>query len=50
MGADITVDCKEKNLMDEVMAITNGIGVSRLMEASGNQHMVNSSFKMMRKA
>ena len=50
MGADITIDCSEKDLLDEIMAITGGNGVSRLMEASGNHNMVNSSFKMMRKA
>ena len=50
MGADVTIDCSEKDLLEEVMAITDGNGVSRLMEASGNHNMVNSSFKMMRKA
>ena len=50
MGADITIDCSKKDLMTEIMAITGGVGVSRLMEASGHHVMVNSSFKMMRKA
>ena len=50
MGADITIDCSKKDLMTEIMAITGGVGVSRLMEASGHHVMVNNSFKMMRKA
>ena len=49
MGADITIDCSKKNLLDEVMQITGGIGVSCLMEASGNQEMVNSCAKMLRR-
>jgi len=49
MGADVTIDCSEKDLLAEVLAITDGNGVSRLMEASGNHNMLNASFKMMRK-
>ena len=49
MGADITIDCSKKDLMTEIMALTDGVGVSRLMEASGHHVMVNNSFKMMRK-
>ena len=49
MGADITIECSNSNLLDEVMKITGGIGVSCLMEASGNQEMVNSCPKMLRK-
>ena len=49
MGADVLINCKDKNLHEEVMRLTNGNGVPRLVEASGASALVNSSFKMLQK-
>ena len=49
MGADITINTKEKNLKDEIMKLTNGDGIARLVEASGATQMLNMSFSLLRK-
>ena len=49
MGADILINCKKVNLHEEVMRLTNGDGVPRLVEASGASALVNSSFKLLQK-
>ena len=49
MGATDTINSKEKNLKDEVMRLTNGNGIARLVEASGFPPVVNSCFSMLRK-
>ena len=49
MGATDTINSKEKNLKDEVMRLTNGNGIARLVEASGFPPIVNSCFSMLRK-
>lgn len=49
MGANVTINSSKRDLLEEVMKITGGIGVACLMEASGNQEMVNSCAKMLRK-
>ena len=49
MGADVLINCKETNLHQEVMRLTNGDGVPRLVEASGASALVNSSFKLLQK-
>ena len=49
MGADITINCKEVDLYQEVMKLTNNDGVPRLVEASGASPLVNSCFKLLQK-
>ena len=49
MGATDTINSREKNLKDEVMRLTNGNGIARLVEASGFPPVVNSCFSMLRK-
>jgi len=49
MGANITINSMTKNLKDEIMKLTNGNGVARLVEASGATPMVNSCFSLLRK-
>jgi len=49
MGADVLINCKEVNLQQEVMRLTNGDGVPRLVEASGASPLVNTCFKMLQK-
>jgi threonine dehydrogenase-like Zn-dependent dehydrogenase len=47
MGANVVIDCTVQNLHDEIMTLTGGIGVSRLMECSGSQ--CNAAFSLLRK-
>ena len=49
MGATDTINSREKNLKDEVMRLTDGNGIARLVEASGFPPVVNSCFSMLRK-
>ena len=49
MGADVLINCTEVNLQQEVMRLTNGDGVPRLVEASGASPLVNTCFKMLQK-
>ena len=49
MGADITINSREKVLKEEVLKLTNGNGIARLVEASGFPPVVNSCFSMLRK-
>ncbi len=49
MGADVVVNGKRQDLAAEVAAMTDGNGVSRLVECSGSTPMVNKSFSLLRK-
>ena len=49
MGADVTINCKEVDLHQEVFRLTNGDGVARLIEASGSSPLINSCFKLLQK-
>ena len=49
MGADVCINSKSKNLREEIMKLTDGNGVSRLVEASGFSPVVNSCFSLLRK-
>jgi threonine dehydrogenase-like Zn-dependent dehydrogenase len=49
MGADVVINTKEQNLKDEIMKLTNGDGIARLVEASGATQMLNMSFSLLRK-
>lgn len=49
MGADVTINCKEVELHKEIMRLTGGDGVPRLVEASGASALVNSCFKLLQK-
>ncbi len=49
MGADVTINTKEVDLKTEVMKLTGGDGVPRLVEASGASPLVNSCFKLLQK-
>jgi len=49
MGATITINSKDNDLKSEIMKLTDGNGVPRLVEASGFPPVVNSCFSMLRK-
>ena len=49
MGADVCINSKNKDLKEEIMKLTDGNGVSRLVEASGFSPVVNSCFSLLRK-
>ena len=49
MGADVCINSKSKDLREEIMKLTDGNGVSRLVEASGFSPVVNSCFSLLRK-
>ena len=49
MGATVTINSREKVLKEEVMKLTDGNGIARLVEASGFPPVVNSCFSMLRK-
>ena len=49
MGADVTINCKEVDLHQEVMRLTGNNGVPRLVEASGASLLVNTCFKLLQK-
>ena len=49
MGADVTINSKDKDLKEEIMKLTDGNGVPRLVEASGFAPVVNSCFSLLRK-
>ncbi|XP_005101843.1 L-threonine 3-dehydrogenase [Aplysia californica] len=49
VGADITVNTKEKKLEEFVMELTNGVGMDRICECSGFPPVVNASFSLLRK-
>ena len=48
-GADVAIDGSTSDLRDEVMKLTEGNGVPRLVEASGVGQMVNTCFTLLRK-
>ncbi len=49
LGADVTIDCAKCDLRQEVLRLTDGDGVARLVEATGATAVVNSCFSMLRK-
>lgn len=50
MGADITINPKEvDNFKGKMMELTNGNGIARICEASGNAAMLNSCFSYLQK-
>ena len=49
MGADVCINSKNKDLREEIMKLTDGNGVARLVEASGFSPVVNSCFALLRK-
>ena len=49
MGADVCINSKNKDLREEIMKLTDGNGVARLVEASGFSPVVNSCFSLLRK-
>jgi threonine dehydrogenase-like Zn-dependent dehydrogenase len=49
MGADLIVNTKLKDLKEEIMKMTNGDGIARIVEASGASKMLNMSFSLLRK-
>ena len=49
MGATVTINSREKVLKEEVLKLTDGNGIARLVEASGFPPVVNSCFSMLRK-
>lgn len=49
MGADIAINSAQVDLHAEVMRLTDGNGVERLVEASGASAMVNTCFTLLRK-
>ncbi|XP_023330135.1 uncharacterized protein LOC111702613 [Eurytemora carolleeae] len=49
MGADITIDSLRENLHARVMELTDGVGISRLVEATGAPSIVNNCFSLLRK-
>lgn len=49
MGTDVVIDCKAKDMYEEVMRLTNGVGVGRICECSGQATMINTCFRYLRK-
>jgi len=49
MGADHVIDTSKEKLLDRVMEITDGIGIARLVEATGAPPVVNNCFNLLRK-
>lgn len=49
MGADVAINSGEESLLEKVMELTSGNGVSRLVEATGAPNVVNNCFKLVRK-
>lgn len=51
MGADLVINSKslETPLYDYVMKLTDGNGIPRIAECSGNNDVITSCFKMLRK-
>lgn len=51
MGADLVINSKslDCSLLEYVMKLTNGDGVPRIAECSGNNDVITSCFKMLRK-
>lgn len=49
MGADVVIDTSKENLKERVSELTDGAGVSRLVEATGAPPVVNNCFSLLRK-
>jgi L-iditol 2-dehydrogenase len=49
LGADYIVNVQEKNLLDEVHAITNSRGVDIVLECSGNENAANDGLMAVKK-
>ncbi|MBS7405046.1 MAG: zinc-binding dehydrogenase, partial [Oxalobacter sp.] len=48
MGADITINLREKNPVDEIMKITDGKGVDVAIEALGTQQTFESCLRVLK--
>ncbi len=49
LGADVTLNFSNKNVVSEVLNITGGIGVDVVFEAAGNNEVLNQAIKIVRK-
>ncbi len=49
IGADYTINIKEQDSVDAVMAITDGYGVDVSIEAVGNPQAIEQAFKLVRR-
>jgi len=49
MGADIVIDTSKEKLHTKIMELTDGVGVARLVEATGAPPIVNNCFSLLRK-
>jgi len=49
MGADVCIDTSKEDLKKRVMELTGGVGVARLVEATGAPPVVNNCFSLLRK-
>ncbi|PLX32124.1 MAG: L-threonine 3-dehydrogenase, partial [Clostridiales bacterium] len=49
LGASQCFNSKEIDVVDEIMKITDGVGVDAFIDASGNVHAINQGFKFLRK-
>ncbi|SET08178.1 L-threonine 3-dehydrogenase [Natronincola peptidivorans] len=49
IGANIAINPKDIDVVNEVMEITNGVGVDGFIDASGSTQAINQGFKYLRK-
>jgi len=49
LGADYTINIKERDSVDVVMAVTDGYGVDVSIEAVGNPQAIEQAFKLVRR-
>lgn len=48
MGADVTLNSREVDVVEEIQRLTNGSGVDVILEMSGNPHAIRQGFEMLR--
>ncbi len=49
MGADITINIKDENPVEKILALTDGVGVDVVLEMAGAAKAVETGFKILRK-
>lgn len=49
VGATVTINSKEENQIEKIMALTDGVGVDAFIDASGNTYAINDAFRSLRK-
>jgi threonine 3-dehydrogenase len=49
VGADVPLNPMEKDIVEEVLNMTNGVGVDAFIDASGNVEAIKQGFKYLRK-